>query len=42
MKLLINQEARRKGVADNIKLGPGGIREVEFVTQSVSVNSWRA
>lgn len=33
MKLLINQEARRKGVADNIKLGPGGIREVEFVTQ---------
>ena len=23
MKLLINQEARRKGVADNIKLGPG-------------------
>lgn len=33
MKLLINQEARRKGVADNIKLGQGGIREVEFVTQ---------
>ena len=33
MKLLINQEARRKGVADNIKLGLGGIREVEFVAQ---------
>lgn len=33
MKLLINQEARRKGVAGNIKLGVGGIREVEFVAQ---------
>ncbi|RUO20005.1 bifunctional [glutamate--ammonia ligase]-adenylyl-L-tyrosine phosphorylase/[glutamate--ammonia-ligase] adenylyltransferase [Aliidiomarina iranensis] len=33
MKLLINQEARRQGVAENIKLGLGGIREVEFVAQ---------
>lgn len=34
MKLLINQEARRRGVADNIKLGVGGIREVEFIAQT--------
>lgn len=33
MKLLINQEARRRGMAGNIKLGLGGIREVEFVAQ---------
>ncbi|RUO22984.1 bifunctional [glutamate--ammonia ligase]-adenylyl-L-tyrosine phosphorylase/[glutamate--ammonia-ligase] adenylyltransferase [Aliidiomarina minuta] len=34
MKLLINQEARRRGVSDNIKLGLGGIREVEFIAQA--------
>ncbi|RUO30043.1 bifunctional [glutamate--ammonia ligase]-adenylyl-L-tyrosine phosphorylase/[glutamate--ammonia-ligase] adenylyltransferase [Aliidiomarina sedimenti] len=34
MKLLINQEARRRGVSANIKLGPGGIREVEFIAQT--------
>ncbi|WP_232819968.1 bifunctional [glutamate--ammonia ligase]-adenylyl-L-tyrosine phosphorylase/[glutamate--ammonia-ligase] adenylyltransferase [Aliidiomarina celeris] len=33
MKLLINQEARRQGVKNNVKLGIGGIREVEFVAQ---------
>lgn len=33
MKLMINQEARRKGVSQNIKLGLGGIREVEFIAQ---------
>ncbi|SEI48584.1 glutamate-ammonia-ligase adenylyltransferase [Allopseudospirillum japonicum] len=33
MKALINREVRRKGLADNIKLGSGGIREVEFITQ---------
>ncbi|SDU28971.1 glutamate-ammonia-ligase adenylyltransferase [Pseudomonas pohangensis] len=33
MKLLIQQEVRRKGMADNIKLGAGGIREVEFIAQ---------
>ena len=33
MKLLIQQEVRRKGMADNIKLGSGGIREVEFIAQ---------
>ena len=34
MKGLINQELKRKGVENNIKLGPGGIREVEFVGQA--------
>lgn len=34
MKLLINQEARRQGVRENIKLGQGGIREVEFIAQA--------
>lgn len=34
MKSLINREVRRKGMAENIKLGPGGIREVEFVVQA--------
>jgi len=33
MKNLIDQETRRKGLKDNIKLGAGGIREVEFVCQ---------
>jgi len=33
MKQLIRQEVRRKGMADNVKLGAGGIREVEFVAQ---------
>ncbi|SHI22953.1 bifunctional [glutamate--ammonia ligase]-adenylyl-L-tyrosine phosphorylase/[glutamate--ammonia-ligase] adenylyltransferase [Ferrimonas marina] len=34
MKQLIETQLRRQAVADNIKLGPGGIREVEFVVQS--------
>ncbi|MEB0119986.1 bifunctional [glutamate--ammonia ligase]-adenylyl-L-tyrosine phosphorylase/[glutamate--ammonia-ligase] adenylyltransferase [Pseudomonas sp. CCI1.2] len=34
MKQLIHQEVRRKGMADNIKLGSGGIREVEFIAQA--------
>jgi glutamate-ammonia-ligase adenylyltransferase len=34
MKNLITQETRRQGVQDNIKLGPGGIREVEFIAQT--------
>ncbi|GAA5175006.1 bifunctional [glutamate--ammonia ligase]-adenylyl-L-tyrosine phosphorylase/[glutamate--ammonia-ligase] adenylyltransferase [Modicisalibacter zincidurans] len=34
MKSLINREVRRKGMAGNIKLGPGGIREAEFVIQA--------
>ena len=34
MKQLITQEVRRRKLTDNIKLGAGGIREVEFVVQS--------
>jgi len=34
MKGLINREIRRRGLKDNIKLGAGGIREIEFFTQS--------
>lgn len=33
MKQKISLEVKRKGIADNIKLGPGGIREVEFFGQ---------
>ena len=34
MKTLIAQEVARKDMADNIKLGPGGIREIEFIAQA--------
>ncbi|MDH3673646.1 MAG: bifunctional glutamine synthetase adenylyltransferase/deadenyltransferase, partial [Gammaproteobacteria bacterium] len=34
MKAMINRELRRKGMPDNIKLGPGGIREIEFIGQA--------
>ncbi len=33
MKSLINREVQRKGISANVKLGPGGIREVEFIVQ---------
>src|SRR5690606_12942700 len=33
MKLLIEREVNRKGMQDNVKLGRGGIREVEFTVQ---------
>ena len=33
MKQMINAEVRRKGLTDNVKLGHGGIREVEFIAQ---------
>ncbi|MDM8535268.1 bifunctional [glutamate--ammonia ligase]-adenylyl-L-tyrosine phosphorylase/[glutamate--ammonia-ligase] adenylyltransferase [Desulfobacterales bacterium HSG17] len=33
MKQRISLEVRRKGMEDNIKLGPGGIREIEFFGQ---------
>ncbi|WP_341501883.1 bifunctional [glutamate--ammonia ligase]-adenylyl-L-tyrosine phosphorylase/[glutamate--ammonia-ligase] adenylyltransferase [Gallaecimonas sp. GXIMD4217] len=33
MKRLIETEIRRRGLKDNLKLGPGGIREVEFLVQ---------
>ena len=33
MKAMINSEVRRKSLDNNIKLGFGGIREIEFITQ---------
>jgi glutamate-ammonia-ligase adenylyltransferase len=33
MKQLITQQVNRKGLQDNLKLGPGGIREIEFLGQ---------
>ena len=34
MKKLIQREVRRRSLEDNIKLGAGGIREIEFVVQA--------
>ncbi|MFQ5995421.1 MAG: bifunctional [glutamate--ammonia ligase]-adenylyl-L-tyrosine phosphorylase/[glutamate--ammonia-ligase] adenylyltransferase [Acidiferrobacterales bacterium] len=34
MKALINRELQRKGLRSNLKLGPGGIREIEFIGQA--------
>jgi len=36
MKRLIDEEGKRKGLASNIKQGPGGIREIEFIGQTFS------
>ncbi|PMG60601.1 bifunctional glutamine synthetase adenylyltransferase/deadenyltransferase [Vibrio splendidus] len=33
MKSMISSEVRRRGLSNNIKLGSGGIREVEFIAQ---------
>jgi glutamate-ammonia-ligase adenylyltransferase len=33
LKAQIEQQVRRKGLHDNIKLGRGGIREIEFIVQ---------
>ncbi|MGB0132432.1 bifunctional [glutamate--ammonia ligase]-adenylyl-L-tyrosine phosphorylase/[glutamate--ammonia-ligase] adenylyltransferase [Dokdonella sp.] len=37
MKELIDAEVARKDLADHLKLGPGGIREIEFVVQLVQL-----
>ena len=37
MKALIQQEVRRRGLVNNIKLGQGGIREAEFIVQSLQL-----
>jgi len=34
MKALIEREVARRELHDNIKLGPGGIREIEFIVQA--------
>ena len=37
MKSMIEAEVRKRELADNIKLGPGGIRELEFFAQSMQL-----
>jgi len=34
MKALITREVERRELADHVKLGPGGIREIEFIVQA--------
>ena len=34
MKAMISREVERRELQDNVKLGPGGIREIEFIVQS--------
>lgn len=33
MKAMIQRDVQRRGLSENIKLGPGGIREIEFIAQ---------
>ncbi|MBV9621212.1 MAG: bifunctional [glutamate--ammonia ligase]-adenylyl-L-tyrosine phosphorylase/[glutamate--ammonia-ligase] adenylyltransferase [Gammaproteobacteria bacterium] len=37
MKALIEREVERRELAEHIKLGPGGIREVEFIVQALQL-----
>jgi glutamate-ammonia-ligase adenylyltransferase len=37
MKALISREVERRELGDNVKLGPGGIREIEFIVQSLQL-----
>lgn len=37
MKAMIEAEVRRKEFQDNVKLGRGGIREIEFVVQTLQI-----
>jgi len=37
MKDMIQREVRQRGLKDNIKLGAGGIREIEFMVQSLQL-----
>lgn len=37
MKLQINKQVRKKGMNQDIKLGAGGIREVEFIVQTLQM-----
>jgi glutamate-ammonia-ligase adenylyltransferase len=34
---MIKAEVKKREMADNIKLGPGGIREIEFIVQSLQL-----
>jgi glutamate-ammonia-ligase adenylyltransferase len=37
MKALIEREVARRELADHVKLGPGGIREIEFTVQALQL-----
>ena len=37
MKQLIEKQVARKDLVDHLKLGPGGIREIEFIVQSMQL-----
>ncbi len=37
MKALIERQLKRRSMEHNIKLGPGGIREIEFIAQSLQL-----
>jgi glutamate-ammonia-ligase adenylyltransferase len=37
MKALIEREVERRELADHVKLGPGGIREIEFMVQALQL-----
>ena len=37
MKSMIDAEVQRREMADNLKLGPGGIREIEFLVQAMQL-----
>jgi [glutamine synthetase] adenylyltransferase / [glutamine synthetase]-adenylyl-L-tyrosine phosphorylase len=37
MKAMINAQMHSKGMKNNIKLGPGGIREIEFIGQTLQL-----
>ena len=37
MKAMIDADVQRREMADNLKLGPGGIREIEFLVQAMQL-----
>jgi glutamate-ammonia-ligase adenylyltransferase len=37
MHRMISAEVKKREMADNVKLGPGGIREIEFIVQSLQL-----
>jgi glutamate-ammonia-ligase adenylyltransferase len=37
MKALVAAQVRKREMTDNIKLGPGGIREIEFIVQALQL-----
>jgi glutamate-ammonia-ligase adenylyltransferase len=37
MKAMIAREVERRDLQDNVKLGPGGIREIEFIVQALQL-----